>query len=75
MRQRKNVEVGDLVLIRDDALPPSKWLLGRVIETFPDEEGLVRKVIVKTATSTLTRSIHKISVLPIEKPIVRKASS
>lgn len=42
MRQCENVKVGDLILIKDDDLPPSKWLLGRVIEVFQDEEGLVR---------------------------------
>lgn len=69
MRQCDNVEVGDMVLIKDDDLPPSKWLLGRVIETFPDEEGLVRRVNVKTHTTSLMRPIHKISILPIDKPL------
>lgn len=69
MRQCTNVEIGDMVLIKDDGLPPSKWLLGRVIETFPDAEGLVRKVNIKTATNTLMRSIHKVSILPIDKAL------
>lgn len=69
MRQCKNVEVGDLVIIQSDNLPPSKWLLGRVTETFPDDEGLVRKVHVKTATTTLVRPIHKVSISPIDKPM------
>lgn len=63
------MQVGDMVLIKNDGVAPSKWLLGRITETFPDEEGLVRRVNVKTETTTLMRPIHKISVLPIEKPL------
>ena len=33
--EQKNVEVGDLVLILNEHLPPSKWLLARVIEVYP----------------------------------------
>lgn len=69
LRQCTNVELGDMVIIKEDSLPPSKWLLGRVINTFPDREGLVRKVIVRTATTTLERPITKINILPIDKPL------
>lgn len=69
MRQCENVEVGDLVIIKDDNLPPSQWNLGRVTEVFPDSEGLVRSVMVRTKSSELMRPIHKISILPIDKPI------
>lgn len=74
-RKHKNVEVGEMVIIRHDELPiirhdelpPQKWLLGRITEVFPDEEGLVRRVMVKTENSTLMRPIHKICVLPMDK--------
>lgn len=69
MRQCDNVRVGDMVLVKEDGAPPSKWLLGRIMETFPDEEGLVRSVKVKTETSMFMRPIHKVSVLPIEKAL------
>lgn len=74
MKQSKNVEVGDIVLIKEDDLPPSKWLLGRIIEVFPDSEGRVRRVRIKTATTTLMRSIHKLSVLPIERSVEESSS-
>lgn len=75
METCRNVEVGDMVVIKEDNLPPSKWLLGRVTETFAGEDGLVRKVIVRTATTSLTRPITKISILPIDKPIQQQGSS
>lgn len=75
MRQCKNVEVGDLVIIKDDDHPPSQWNLGRVTEVFPDSEGLVRSVMVRTKNSELMRPIHKISILPIDKPIVESPTN
>lgn len=69
MRQCENVRVGDIVLIKEDELPPSKWLLGRITEVFKGKDDLVRKVTVKTATTTLVRPITKVSVLPIDEPV------
>lgn len=34
-----------------------KWSLGRVIQVYPGEDGLVRNVQVKTATGTYVRPI------------------
>ena len=69
MRQCDNVEVGDLVLIKDDDYSPSQWHMGRVTEVHPDSEGLVRSVMIRTKNSELKRPIHKISILPIDKPV------
>ena len=44
-----NMEVGTIVTIRDDYLPPMRWSLGRVIATIPGKDGIIRVVIVKTA--------------------------
>lgn len=35
------VKINDLVLVKDDRLPPSKWLMGRVLETYPGPDGIV----------------------------------
>lgn len=40
-------KIGDLVLINDERLPPLKWEMGRIIEFFPDNDGVVRVVFVK----------------------------
>lgn len=75
MRQSENVEVGDMVLVRDDDYPPSQWQIGSVAEVFPDSEGFVRRVMVRTQTSHFMRSIHKVSILPIEWRIPRQIYS
>ena len=55
-----------MVLLRNPSLPPCKWELGRVTQTFPGSDGLVRVVSVRTAQSEYQRPIVKLSMLPID---------
>ncbi|GFR10769.1 integrase catalytic domain-containing protein [Trichonephila clavata] len=50
---QKNLDIGDLVLIKHDNSPPLQWKLEKVTETFPGKDGKVRVVKVKTQTSEL----------------------
>lgn len=59
----RNFCVGDVVLIVDDTSPRNSWPLGRIVETFPDGNGLVRQVKVKTKTNELCRPITKLCLL------------
>lgn len=52
---RINVKVGDLVLIKDELLPPAKWPLRRIVAVHPGPDGLVRVATVKTATAVRSR--------------------
>lgn len=63
-RPRENVKVNDLVLLREDNVPPLKWPLARVVDTMPGQDGKVRVVKLKTIDGQFTRAISKISVLP-----------
>lgn len=45
----KNVEVGDIVILKDDSVPRNCWKLARVETTYPDADGYVRKVKVAVA--------------------------
>lgn len=63
--ESNNLTIGDIVLIRSDLLPPSKWELGRVVECFPGKDGLVRVVKIKTAKSVFNRAVNKICLLPL----------
>lgn len=62
--QTQNVKEGDLVIITEDNLPPSRWILGRIIETHPGNDGLIRVVTIKCKGTTLKRPITKIALLP-----------
>lgn len=63
----ENLRLDDIVLIKDDNLPPGKWALGRVQELHPGKDGYVRVVSVKTAGNILKRPVTKLVLLPIEK--------
>jgi hypothetical protein len=57
--KRANLKIGDLVLVKDDMLPPTKWKMGRVLQVDDPDDSLVRNVVLKTAEGELTRSIVK----------------
>ncbi len=62
-----NVQVGQVVLLKDESLS-FKWPLAIIQKVYPDDEDRVRVVDVKVAkTSTvLKRSIAKLVLLPID---------
>ena len=62
---KEDFKTGDLVLIKDEQTPPSKWPLGRIMATHPGPDHLIRVVTVKTRSSTFKRNITKLSRLPI----------
>ena len=46
---RRNLRIGDIVLLRDDAQHRNNWPLGRVTEAIESEDGRVRKANVEIA--------------------------
>lgn len=73
---RRNIQIGDVVIVKDDNLPRNQWHLGRVIDTYASEDGLVRSVRLAIGDSnldkkgkrngqlsTLERPIHKLVLL------------
>ncbi|UYV84003.1 hypothetical protein LAZ67_X000860 [Cordylochernes scorpioides] len=64
-RQKKlNLEVDQLVLIKEDGTPPMRWRLGRIIEVFPGSDKVVRVALVRTARGVFKRPITKLAPLP-----------
>ena len=60
---KQNLEPGDIVMILDEKAPRSSWLLGRVVHTKADSKGLVRRVLVKTRSSTLERPVERLCLI------------
>lgn len=60
-----DLEIGQIVLIKNEYLPPGKWLLGRIVDKHPGADGLTRVYSVKSGTSVVKRSISKLCKLPI----------
>ena len=59
----RNVQVGDVVLLAESMQQRSKWVMGRVLETYPDKHGKVRTVSLKTSGSKMKRPIAKLCVI------------
>lgn len=60
---RSEPDVGDIVVIRDDNLPPAKWLLGKIVNKHPGPDNLTRVVTVKCKNGFFKRPMSKICVL------------
>ena len=61
--RNRNFEVGDVVLLVEDMQHRSNWVVGRVIRTLTDKEGLVRVVQVKARNTVLTRPVTKLCLI------------
>lgn len=64
---QKDLDLNDIVIIKDDNLPPGKWNLGRVVALHPGSDGHVRVVTLKTKNGLLKRPVVKLSLLPTNK--------
>ena len=61
----KNFRIGELVLIRHENCSPLHWPLGRITETHPGADGLVRCVTVLSKKQKIRRSVNQLVKLPI----------
>ncbi|UYV75878.1 hypothetical protein LAZ67_13001645 [Cordylochernes scorpioides] len=62
---RPNVATGSLVLVREEHVPPAKWIMGRVVENHPGKDGLVRVVSIRTKAGLFKRPLVKLALLPV----------
>ena len=62
-KEKRSFVHGDVVMVVDSTAPRGSWVLGRVLETFPDKKGLVRVVRLQTKTNVIERPITKICLL------------
>ena len=60
LKQRRNFKVGDLVIMKDTNIPRGQWPKALVQETFPDSDGVVRQVLVRSATGVFRRDVRKL---------------
>lgn len=61
----KDIELGTLVIIKEDNLPPLRWRMGRIVSVFPGKDGVSRVASIRTATGIITRAFSKICPLPV----------
>ena len=72
--ERRNVQVGDVVLLKDSNVIRGNWRLGCVTKTFPDSDMLVRKIHVRCKVMSndekttdkmceIERAVHSVIVI------------
>lgn len=60
-----NINVGDMVVIKDKQAPPLTWRLGRVTKVVPGQDGVVRVAQILTRQGEILRPVVKLVVLPM----------
>lgn len=63
--QEINIRLGQIVLIQEKNIPPTKWILGKVIRLYTGSDNTVRVVSLKTKNGIVNRSVLKLASLPI----------
>ncbi|KAH0945579.1 hypothetical protein HN011_004122 [Eciton burchellii] len=64
-KQHPDLEVGDLVILRNPQLPLSHWELAQIVQVHPGADGHLRVVTVRTAKTQYKRPITQICKLPV----------
>lgn len=62
--QEENIKVNDMVVIKEDNIPPNEWRLGRVTKVLPGVDQLVRVAEIKTSRGLVVRPVVKLVLLP-----------
>ena len=69
-KPRRNMRVGDIVLIKEDNIPRNLWRKARIEEVYKDDDDLVRKVKLMVADPSLDRYGKRVRVTStLERPI------
>ena len=62
-KKRRNLQVDDVVLLKEDGMGRGHWPMARVVEAHQSKDGLVRSVTLRVKDSTLKRPVHKTVLL------------
>lgn len=68
-KDRKNIELDTLVLIKEDNLSPLQWALGRIVELSPGPDGVVRVVTMRTQNGTFKRAVRNLCPIPKDESL------
>ncbi|XP_070144165.1 uncharacterized protein [Drosophila kikkawai] len=71
----RDLQAGDMVVIKEESLPANEWRLGRIQLVCPGADGKVRVADVLTARGVIRRPVAKMIRLPMDGPIDHSDSS
>ncbi|XP_054745924.1 uncharacterized protein LOC129250316 [Anastrepha obliqua] len=64
-----NIQVNDVVCIKEENSPPLKWPLARVIAVIPGADGVVRVALLRTSSGIKRRAVNKLCVLAVKDSV------
>uniref|UniRef100_A0A2S2N7B6 Integrase catalytic domain-containing protein n=1 Tax=Schizaphis graminum TaxID=13262 RepID=A0A2S2N7B6_SCHGA len=65
LKPQRNLVVGDLVIVKEENLPPLHWKLGRVLTVHPGNDDVVRVVTIRMGNGHVyKRPVAKLALLP-----------
>jgi hypothetical protein len=67
MKCNANVKIGDVVKICEEGVRRGDWAIGRVVDVFPGQDGVVRVAKVRTFHGYLVRPVAKLVVIVLDK--------
>ncbi|XP_062556902.1 uncharacterized protein LOC134221732 [Armigeres subalbatus] len=70
-----DIEVGRLVVMKDDNVPPMNWRTARIEELHPGSDGIVRVVSLRSPQGKFIRPVAKICLLPVASPPCQKTDA
>ena len=68
-RVRDNIQTGDLVSELDPKHRRCEWKMARIVGTYPGNDGLVRKVRIKTRDGEYDRPIYKLCLIATKEEL------
>lgn len=74
-KKQVNVVPDTIVLLKEDNIPPQQWRMGKIVNTYPGPDGLIRVMDVRVGSSVFKRPIHKLAPLPMMEvvPVITPA--
>ena len=63
LRESGQLQVGDVVVVMSRTMPRGKWPLGRITETYPGKDGIIRVAQVKVGETIMKRPAVKLCPL------------
>lgn len=69
-KPHRNLQVGDIVIVKDNSAPRNLWKLAHVDQTYLDDDGLVSKVHIAVADDSLDNERRRTRAVAFpERPI------
>ena len=62
LQQRQNLQIGDIVFLKEDNTPPMMWRMAIVTKVFQRNGQITRIVEIRTRRRTYVRPVHRLSL-------------